>query len=334
MDRSLTFPRIIFGTSCLGNLYRRIPDDTKNRIVDACLDTDNFPVVFDSAGKYGAGLALESLGRRLSARAEPPQNVLISNKLGWYRVPLSGAEPGFEPGVWAGLENDAEQRISAEGILECYEQGLSLLGGTYGTGLVSVHDPDEYLSARPGEHSQRTTDILEAYASLAKLKRQGKASAIGIGAKDWRVILELCEKIDFDWVMTACSLTIHHHTPEIVSFFRQLELRGIKVINSAVFHSGFLTGGEFFDYHKLDPASSTDKHLFEWRSRFHELCNRFDIGPDLACVQFGLTPPAVVSVALNTSRPEGIAQNRRLVDQSVPPGFWRACKDTGLVDRA
>ncbi len=121
MDKSLTFPRIIFGTSCLGNLYRRIPDETKDGIVDACLATDTYPVVFDSAGKYGAGLALESLGK------------------------------SFEPGVWDGLEYDAEQRISAEGILD-------------------------------------------AYSSLARLKAQGKVSAIGIGAKDWRVIRELGEK--------------------------------------------------------------------------------------------------------------------------------------------
>jgi len=345
MSISLSLPRIVFGTSCLGNLYHRIPDATKDQIVDSCLSTGDYPVVFDSAGKYGAGLALESLGRRLSARAEKPEHVLISNKLGWYRVALSGAEPSFEPGVWDGIENDAEQRISAEGILQCYEQGLSLLGGNYRTDLVSVHDPDEYLAARGADHGdvlegvheserkERFSDILEAYSALSELKRQGKVRAIGVGAKDWRVIRELSQRTELDWVMTACSLTIHHHTPDIVSFMQELESQGITVINSAVFHSGFLTGGDFFDYRKPDPSLQSDKPLFEWRDRFNAVCRRFDVGPDLACVQFGLTPPAVVSVALNTSRPEGIGRNRTLADQAVPPGFWRACKDSGLIDR-
>lgn len=45
-----------------------------------------------------------------------------------------------------GIDNDAEQDISYEGILRCYEQGNELLGD-YNTSLASVHDPDEYLDA-------------------------------------------------------------------------------------------------------------------------------------------------------------------------------------------
>lgn len=40
------------------------------------------PVVFDCAGKYGAGLALQSLGNCLKILNVKPENVLISNKLG------------------------------------------------------------------------------------------------------------------------------------------------------------------------------------------------------------------------------------------------------------
>jgi len=55
--------------------------------------------VFDSAGKYGAGLALEVLGQCLEELNVPPEKVVISNKLAWKRIPLpEGAEPTFEPG--------------------------------------------------------------------------------------------------------------------------------------------------------------------------------------------------------------------------------------------
>src|SRR5690606_40256617 len=82
---------------------------------------------FDSAGKYGAGLSLESLGKCLAQLGTDPSKVIISNKLGWYRVPLETAEPTFEPGVWKGLNYDAVQRISYDGIKARSEEHTSEL---------------------------------------------------------------------------------------------------------------------------------------------------------------------------------------------------------------
>lgn len=143
----IELPPIVFGISCLGNLYKIIPHETKLNIVRQALEHVDAPVVFDGAGKYGAGLALETLGQCLRESRATAENVIISNKLGWYRIPLKGDEPTFEPGAWMGLEHDAEQRISAEGILDCQRQGEALLGEPYSARLLSVHDPDEYLAA-------------------------------------------------------------------------------------------------------------------------------------------------------------------------------------------
>ncbi|MEC8279990.1 MAG: aldo/keto reductase, partial [Verrucomicrobiota bacterium] len=124
---SLELPKIIFGSSALGNLYGIVPDETKLRIVENWIQHQPNPVI-DSAGKYGAGLALENIGCCLKKLNVGPDNVLISNKLGWKRVPLTTEEPTFEKGAWFGMEYDAEQCISYEGILECYHQGNELLG--------------------------------------------------------------------------------------------------------------------------------------------------------------------------------------------------------------
>ena len=67
------------------------------------------PVVIDSAGKYGAGLALEVMGQCMRDLGIPPHDVIISNKLAWLRAPLTTPEPTFEPGAWFGLEHDAVQ---------------------------------------------------------------------------------------------------------------------------------------------------------------------------------------------------------------------------------
>jgi D-threo-aldose 1-dehydrogenase len=328
-------PPIVFGTSALGNLYAAHPPERKRAVLREMFREAKAPVVLDSAGKYGAGLSLETIGDGLRALCVRPEQVLISNKLGWLRVPLRGSEPSFEPGVWFGLEHDAEQAVSYEGILRCWEQGCELLGAPFRPALVSVHDPDELL-ARATTADQRARaklDLLGAYRALDELKRRGEVGLVGVGAKDWTVIRELLEEVPLDWVMLACSLTILRHPPELVAFVDRLRREGIGVINSAVFHAGFLTGGAFFDYRRLDPESPGDRPLFAWRESFRAICQAHDVEPAAACVRFALSHPAVASVALNTSRPEQVRANVVLGEAAVPPRFWSAMRDAGLIRR-
>ena len=138
----LSLPRVIFGTSGLGNLFVALEEQAKLDIISECVRLSKGKVVFDSAGKYGAGLALETLGKCLKHLNVHPDNVIISNKLAWVQTELKTKEPTFEPGVWKNLKHDAVQKISYDGIIECFEQGNELLNG-YTPQMVSVHDPDE-----------------------------------------------------------------------------------------------------------------------------------------------------------------------------------------------
>jgi D-threo-aldose 1-dehydrogenase len=323
----LQVPPIVFGTSCLGNLYQAHEDETKLAIMRewfACVDGT---VVVDSAGKYGAGLALEVMGKGLAALAVSGDRVIISNKLGWLRTPLRTAEPTFEPGAWMGLEHDAAQHISDEGILQCWEQGCELLGDRYKPQLASVHDPDEYLTG--ADRDDRWQDVLGAYRALGELKARGDVTAVGVGSKDWTVIRALADEVELDWVMFACSLTVYTHPPELLAFMAELHSRGVGIINSAVFNAGFLVGGAFFDYRKPDPVAEAD--LFAWRDRFLALCRAHDVAPAHACVQFGLSVPGVVSVALNTSNPNRIRRNVDAVNAHVPAELWQSLRTEGLI---
>ena len=327
-------PPVIFGTSCMGNLYQALPWETKLGILRECVSRVAPPVVFDSAGKYGAGLALEMIGKGLRELGVKPGHVQISNKLGWLRTPLRTPEPTFEPGAWVGLEHDAVQHISYDGIIECWRQGGDLLGG-YTPTLASVHDPDEYL-ARATSPAMRATlldDIRGAYRALAELKKKGEVKAVGIGAKDWKVIRELAGEIELDWVMFACSLTIYQHPPELLEFMKSLAARGVGMINSAVFHAGFLVGGEFFDYRKVSADNHADKPLYAWREKFLALCKEFKVVPAEACVQFGMSVPGVAAISLNTSKPGNVEKNVRSVQAKIPEAFWRKAKESGIIAR-
>ncbi len=160
-------PKLIFGTSGLGNLFTALDDSVKNEIIKQSVEVSDGNVMFDSAGKYGAGLALESLGKGLKKLGIEPSKILISNKLAWERVPLLTPEPTFEPGVWKDLQNDAVQNISYDGIIACFDQGNELLGD-FSSQYASVHDPDEFLDAAKNEeeYHENYQKILEAYQAL------------------------------------------------------------------------------------------------------------------------------------------------------------------------
>jgi len=330
----IKLPPVIFGTSGLGNLFVALDEDTKISIVKACIEEAGGALVFDSAGKYGAGLALEVLGRALRGLGVAADDVIISNKLGWLRSPLLGKEPTFEPGVWKGLEYDAVQRIGYDGMLECFEQGNQLLGG-YVPQMVSVHDPDEYLAAAgnsPELQEQRYEDILDAYEALFDLKREGKVSAVGVGSKDWRVIRRLVRDVPLDWVMFANSMTLRSHPRELVSLIKELADGGVKVVNSAVFHSGFLVGSDYFDYRPMRRGDPVSDGLFRWRDEFFAVCDEFGIKPATACVQFALLVPGVSSIALQSSNPARVKENLGMAGQQLPEEFWRALRERQLID--
>jgi len=270
-------------------------------------------------------MCLEELG-------VPPESVLISNKLAWKRIPLSpGSEPTFEPGAWVNLKNDATQDISYQGMFDCFEEGNRLLG-KYSARIVSVHDPDEYLAGAKDEQelAKRREDVLGAYTALAELRSAGKVLSIGVGAKDVSAIDWISDHVQLDWAMFACTITPYTHTEFSKRLLRKLGNQGVHVINSAVFHSGFLVGGENFDYGKIDPESKDGKEKLAWRTSFNELCAEFEVEPRTACVQFSFLFPQIKSVALNTSKANRVASTIDLAHAKVPQGLWDKGSEVGL----
>ena len=312
---------IIFGTSCLGNLYREIPMETKVAIAAEWFKAYSHPTI-DSAGKYGAGLSLECIGRALKALGKTADDIDISVKLGWRRSRrlASGEEPTFEPGAWKGLEWDAVQDISHDGILRCCEEAKALLGG-YPVSLVSVHDPDEYLASHVSRQ-KALDDIHGAYEALFGLKARGEVKAVGIGAKDWRVIRELWDMgIRFDWAMFACAPTLLVHPPELLDFVKRLKSAGVTLIDSAVFNGGFLMGSNMLDYREADPER--DAEAFAFCERYLALCRERGLDPAAVAVEYAFRL-GFDSVALNTSNPKRVVQNARYGEHRSPAAFWDA----------
>lgn len=328
----LKIPPVIYGTSGLGNLFVETNEATKFSIIKQCILQSKDTSVFDSAGKYGAGLALEKLGICLKKLNVKQEDVIISNKLGWLRTKLKTEEPTFEPGVWKGLKHDAVQKISYDGIMECFEQGNELLNG-YIPQMVSVHDPDEYLSgAKDKKHADKLyKDILRAYEALFHLKKQGIVQAVGIGAKDWRSIQRITGDLKLDWVMIANSLTVKDHPRELLDFVSILHKKKVRVINSAVFNSGFLIGSDYYNYRLVTPGTPANDSLLDWRKKFFRISEQFKISPAHICIQFALNIPGVTSVALSTTQAERVKENNKMAELKLPKILWDTLKIEGLI---
>ncbi len=188
----LKIPRIVFGATCLGNLFVQIPIEQKRSLIKAWFDHLEAPVAIDAAGKYGAGMALEVLGEQLALLGVSPDQLILNNKLGWRQVALTGGKQSFEPDAWIGLTHDAVQDISYEGILRCWDQGCELLNG-FKPKLASIHDPDDYLDAAADEHDRqkRLRDITEGYRALSELKSRGKLRLLE-SARSNGIVLRCC----------------------------------------------------------------------------------------------------------------------------------------------
>ncbi|WP_439482694.1 aldo/keto reductase [Cyclobacterium plantarum] len=331
-NTGLNFPSVVFGSSSLGNLFQAYTIADKKAILREIFRQTAPYTVFDTAGKYGAGLALEVLGEFLKESSIPEDQVIITNKLGWVRVPLEGEEPTFEPGIWKGIQHDAVQKIGYDGILECFEKDNVLLRG-YTPQLVSLHDPDDFLKAANNEQEKafRWQQVLEALRALIQLRNDGKVKGVGVGAKDWTIIRKIYGEIPLDYVMIANSLSLYAHPPELLDFVDLLRENNVGIINAAIFQSGFLVGEDYFDYKKIDRDSPDGKEKLHWRKQFFGVCEKHGIAPYHACIQFALSIPGICSVALSINQPNLIQMNLQAAENKITCQFWEELKDKSLI---
>jgi D-threo-aldose 1-dehydrogenase len=113
----------------------------------------------------------------------------------------------------------------------------------------------------------------------------------------------------------------------------KMHKKNIAIINSAVFHAGFLTDGEFFDYRLIKPDSPDNIAIFSWREKFFSICKKFNIPPAVACIHFAMTSPGVVAISLNTSNPDHVKKNIDSVLSKIPKEFYSEMVSSALIGK-
>ncbi|MFD7868796.1 aldo/keto reductase [Streptomyces sp. NPDC059783] len=296
-------PRLGLGTAPIGGLYEEVSDADAAATVDASLAEGI--TYFDTAPRYGHGVAERRLGRLLPAAGDPAP--VISTKTGWLLRPRPDGSPGEVVTDW-----------TERGIRESLESSLTRLGRS-SVDILYIHDPDNY----PDE-VRRT-----AYPAVRRLRDEGLIRAIGFGMNHSAPLTEYVTEFEVDAVLVAGRFSLLDHEA-LETLLPRCAEAGTAVVVGGVFNTGLLADpspGAMFNYRPA-PAEALER-----ARRCRELCAEYEVPLTAAAVQFPLLHPAVSSVVLGCRSAREVTANAAAARFPVPDALWERLADAGFVPR-
>jgi D-threo-aldose 1-dehydrogenase len=285
--------RLALGTAPIGGLYEAVEDETAHAVVDRAWELGLR--YFDTAPRYGAGLAERRLGAAL--RGRPRGEFVISTKVG--RL----LRPGRSE--WGGAPELVDYfDFSHDATLRSLDESLGRLGLDR-VDIAFVHDPDDHFDEA----------LSGSFRALRRLRDEGVVRAIGVGANQPAVLCRFAREADPDYFLVAGRFTALDRTAE-AELLPLCEASAIGVIAAGVFNSGVIAGGTTFDYEAALPE------IVERVERLREICARHGVPLPAAALQFPLRHPAVVTVLVGCRTPGEIAEDVRLAGLDVPDELW------------
>lgn len=316
----LAVPRLGFGSAPIGDLYRRLDDDTAVRTVIGAIESGI--TLVDTAPHYGNGLAEARVGTAL--RRLDRDRVVLSTKVGRLMSPDGG--PIENTRFAGGLPFRQRFDYSYDGAMRSIEHSLLRLG-TDRVEIALIHDADAWTHGDGAE--ARFAEAMDgAYRALDKLRAEGAVKAIGVGLNEAGICARFARAGDFDAMLLAGRYSLLEQGA-LDDFLPLAAQKGIAVLMGGVFNTGILaTGpvaGAMYNYRPATPE------VLERVGRIEAVCRAHGVALPVAAIRFPLGHPAVASVVLGAVSPEEIARNVAAFDQPVPDGLWRDLVAEGLL---
>ncbi|MFD8685685.1 aldo/keto reductase [Streptomyces sp. NPDC059651] len=294
-------PRLGLGTAPLGGLFEAVTDEDAAATLKAAGTAGM--TYFDTAPRYGHGLAEQRLGRLLGPCGVTAP--VISTKAGWLLRPLPDGSPGEVITDW-----------TERGIRESLESSLSRLGRS-SVDILYLHDPEKY----PDE-IRRT-----AYPAVRRLRDEGLIRAIGFGMNHSGPLASYVAEFEADVVLIAGRLTLLDHQA-LATLLPVCARTGTSVVVGGVFNTGLLADPSpdaMFNYHPV-PA-----RVLERARQCRELCDAYGVPIHAAAIQFPLLHPAVDSVVLGCRSAAEVEANAAAARFPVPEELWQRLAGAGFV---
>ncbi|MCQ4208195.1 aldo/keto reductase [Streptomyces longispororuber] len=294
-------PRLGLGTAPLGGLFEEVTEDDAAATLKAAAAEGI--TYFDTAPRYGHGLAEQRLGRLLGpAGITDP---VISTKTGWLLRPRPDGSPGEVVTDW-----------TERGIRASLESSLTRLGRD-SVDVLYLHDPDAYP-----EEVRRT-----AYPAVRRLRDEGLIRAIGFGMNHSAPLASYVTEFDVDVVLVAGRFSLLDHEA-LGTLLPLCAERGTAVVVGGVFNTGLLADpspGAMFNYGPV-PSEALAR-----ARRARELCEAYDVPLPAAALQFPYLHPAVTSVVVGCRSAAEVTANAAAARFPVPDELWRRLAQEGFV---
>jgi D-threo-aldose 1-dehydrogenase len=310
--------RLGLGGTGLGDMYHTTSDDAATSTVDAAWEAGIR--YFDTAPHYGAGLSEHRFGQAL--RRRPRHEYTLSTKVGRVLAPHLPGE--IEAPFVGALPFKRVIDYTSDGVRRSVEDSLQRLALGY-IDIVYVHDLSPDMFGKDFEHYYRiAAGKGGAFEGMVKLRDEGIIKGWGLGVNTVEPCLRALRDSDPDIFLLAGRYTLMETTP-LQELFPLCAQRGAHVVLGGPFNSGFLAGGEHYDYQPARP----EQHAH--RERLRQVAARHGVDLAAAALQFGLAHPVAAATIPGASSPAHLRRNASLMHTEIAAAFWEELRSEGLV---
>lgn len=293
---SVALPRLGLGTAPIGNLFAEVSErDAAATMAAAAAEGMTY---FDTAPRYGHGVAEDRLGRALASGAAP--GAVISTKAGWL------LRPGER------VVTDWTER----GLRESLESSLRRLRRP-AVDVLFLHDPDDFR-----EEIRRT-----GYPAARRIREEGLAGAIGFGMNHCEPLAAYVAEFEPDVVLIAGRFSLLDHDA-LTTLLPLCAKTGTTVVVGGVFNTGLLADprpGAMFHYRETPPD------VLARARRCRAVCAEFGVPLAAAAVRFPYLHPAVGSVVVGCRSADEVRANAAAARAEIPPELWHRLAAEGFV---
>ncbi|MFF8914737.1 aldo/keto reductase [Streptomyces sp. NPDC015032] len=294
-------PRLGIGTAPLGGLFQEVTDQDAAATLGAAARAGI--TYFDTAPRYGHGLAEERLGRLL-----PPAGIIepvISAKTGWLLRPGPDGAPGDVVTDW-----------TERGIRTSLESSLTRPRRS-SVDVLYLHDADDHA-----EVVRRT-----ACPAVRRLRDEGLVRAIGFGMNHSGPLASYVAEFDVDVALIAGRFSLLDHDA-LTTLLPLCVKTGTAVVVGGVLSTGLLAApfpGAMFNYRPV-PAEALAR-----AQRCRALCAEFEVPLAAAAIQFPFLHPAVTSVVVGCRPATEVTANAAASRFPIPDELWHRLAAAGFV---
>ena len=317
--------RLGLGGAPLGNLFAPVAAAEAMATIDAAWTGGCRS--FDTAPHYGHGLSEHRFGSAL--RTRPRESYLLSSKVGRLLTPNPAAAPD-QHGYVGVLPFDQHWDYSAGGVRRSLEDSLQRLGLAR-IDVAYVRDCD---AATHGSHTAAVLHqvLSETLPALQRMKAEGLIGAIGLGANDVAVVLEVLREAELDALMLAGRYSLLDHSA-LPSLLPQCAARGVHVALGGVFNSGLLASGTHAANARFNYAPAA-REWIERCARIETVCERHAMPLRAAALQFAMAHPAVEIVMLGARSAAEWRDAQAMARHPIPAEFWHDLRAADLLPAA